>query len=190
MSKALTLLLGACLAVLLAACSSRDPALYTIAPAAGPQVSRGPKIVLLERIEIPRYLDRAQIVRSSEDYRLDLKTDDWWGEPLAPMLRRVLQQELSQRLAGSIVLSESGAVSATPDATIDLDMQRLDEDAGGNVVLQAQASVDFKGRSGLVLRSFRFTAPVATRDAAGEVAAISQAVGALADGLVAMLAGR
>jgi hypothetical protein len=42
-------------------------------------------------------------------------------------------------------------------------VQRLDEDASGNVVLQAQASVSFKGRPGPVLRSFRFvvTPPIA-----------------------------
>jgi hypothetical protein len=54
------------------------------------------------------------------------------------------------------VIGETGAVSASPDATIELNVQRLDEDAAGNVVLQAQASVSFKGRPGPVLRSFHF----------------------------------
>lgn len=184
-------LLGALgLAAGLGACTSTDPALYTIAPVAGAVQSHGPKIVLLERIEIPRYLDRSQIVRSSEDYRLDLKTNDWWGEPLRAMLRRVLQQELGQRLPASAVLTESGAVSASPDATVDLDLQRLDEDKGGNVVLQAEASVSFKGSRAPALRSFHLTAPPTAQGATGEVAAISITVGQLADGLVAMLAAR
>ena len=82
--------------------------------------------------------------------------NDWWGEPLAAMLSRVLVSELSQRLPQSVVLSESGAVSSPPDATIALNVQRLDEDAAGNLILQAQAGVSFKGRGAPALRSFRF----------------------------------
>lgn len=174
----------------LAGCSSPDPVLYTIAPAAGTVQVAGPPIVLLDRIEIPRYLDRSQIVQSSADYRIDVKSNDWWGEPVSPMLRRILRQELTQRLPRSTVLSESGAVSATPDATIDLDLQRLDQDASGSVVLEAEASLTLKGRKQPILRSFRFSVPSTQRTSAGEVAAISAAVGQLADGLAAMLAGR
>jgi hypothetical protein len=43
-----------------------------------------------------------------------------------------------------VVLSEIGAVSAAPDPTIALNVQRLDEDAVGKVVPQAQAVVNFK----------------------------------------------
>ena len=68
-------------------------------------------------------------------------------------------------------------------------MQRLDEDTSGNVVLQAQASVSFKGRTGPVLRSFRFVTPPAA-GVQGEVTAISTALGQLADGLASMLVGR
>ena len=45
--------------------------------------------------------------------------NDWWGEPLGAMLSRVLVEELGQRLPQSTVISETGAVSAPPDATID-----------------------------------------------------------------------
>jgi uncharacterized lipoprotein YmbA len=101
----------------------------------------------------------------------------------------VLTEELGQRLPQSTVIGETGAVSASPDATVELNVQRLDEDASGNVVLQAQASVSFKGRPP-VLRSFRFVVPPPTPDIHGEVTAISIAVGQLADGLASMLVGR
>jgi uncharacterized lipoprotein YmbA len=172
----------------LAACSSPDPVLYTIAPVPGPTKIGGPKVVVIERVQVANYLDRSQIVRSSEDYRVDLKSNDWWGEALASMLRRMVQQELAQRLPQSAVLSETGAVSASPDATIDLDFQRLDGDRSGNVVLQAQASVSFKGVKTPALRSFRFSVPSPTPDVRGEVSAISTAVGQLADALATMLA--
>jgi uncharacterized protein len=186
--RAVAGLLGAlALNMALGACSSPDPALYTIAPVEGTTKAGAPQIVVIERVVIAKYLDRSQIVQSSEDYRVDLKANDWWAEPLGTMLRRVLRQELALRLPRSSVLSETGAVSATPDATIDVDFQRLDANKSGSVVLQAQASVSFKNSKVPVLRSFNFTVPSATPGVAGEVPAISTAVGQLADGLASML---
>src|SRR5207244_6440347 len=141
-----TRLAALALAAAVAACSSPSPVLYTIAPAPGTTQAGGPKVIALQQIGTARYLERSQIVRSSENYRLDVMSNDWWGEPLSAMLSRVLTEELGQRLPQSTVIGETGAVSASPDATIELNMQRLDEDASGNVVLQAQASVSFKGR--------------------------------------------
>ena len=180
-------LVASALAAALAACSSPNPVLYTIAPAPGAVQSGGPKVVALQQISIARYLERSQIVRSSENYRLDVMENDWWGEPLAAMLSRVLVEELGQRLPQSTVIGESGAVTASPDATIELNVQRLDEDASGTLLLQAQASVGFKGRGAPVLRSFRFSVPPPAPDIPGEVTAISTAVGQLADGLASML---
>jgi uncharacterized lipoprotein YmbA len=103
------------------------------------------------------------------------------------MLSRVLVEELGQRLPQSTVIGESGAVTAPPDATVELNVQRLDEDATGNLLLQAQASVSLKGRGAPLLRSFRFAVPPLAPGIPGEVTAISTAVGQLADGLASML---
>lgn len=173
-------------ALALAACSSPDPVLYTLAPARGAVYGGGPRVVLLHQIAIAHYLERSQIVRSSENYRLAVLENDWWGEPLPAMLSRVLIQELGQRLPGSTVIADNGAVSAEPDATIELNIQRLDEDAAGNLVLQAQAAVR-RGNQRPALQSFRFVVPPPAPGVPGEVAAISTAVGRLADGIAPML---
>jgi hypothetical protein len=172
----------------LAGCASPSPALYTIATVQGPAQGRGPKVVVVRQIALARFLDRQQIVRSSENYRLEVLSNDWWGEPLGAMLSRVLVEELDQRLPGSAVYSESGAVSVSPDASVELNIQRLDADAAGNVVLAAQAAVVFeRRRNAPVTRSFRIVVPQPSSDVSGEVAAISAAVGQLADGLATML---
>ena len=185
-----TRLVALLLAAGLAACSSPNPDLYTIAPVQGPVQPGAPKVIVLQQISTAHYLERSQIVRSSENYRLDVMSNDWWGEPLSSMLSRVLTEELGQRLPQSTVIGETGAVSASPDATIELNVQRLDEDASGNVVLQAQASASYKGRPGPVLRSFRFVVTPPAAGIQGEVTAISTALGQLADGLASMLVGR
>jgi uncharacterized protein len=179
------------LLALLAACSSPTPKLYTISAVEGSARSGGPGIVLLQQIGLARYLERSQIVRSSENYQLDVMPNDWWGEPLAAMLSRVLVDELNQRLPGSAVLNETGALSPTADATIALNIGRLDQDAAGNLVLQAQAVVSFKGRPVPAPRSFRFAVTPRATDVRSGVAAASVAVGQLADGLASLVvAGR
>jgi hypothetical protein len=175
------------LSAALAACSSPDPVLYTLASAPGTVRAGGPRVVLVQQIAIAHYLERSQIVRSSENYRLAVMSNDWWGEPLGAMLSRVLIEELGQRLPQSTVIADNGAVSARPDATIELNIQRLDEDASGTVILQAQAAVRFTGHSQPVLRSFHFAVPPPAPGVPGEVAAISAAVGRLADGIAPML---
>ena len=62
------------LALALAACSSPPPALYTIAPVQGPAQTGAPPVVVVQTIGLARYLDRSQIVRSSEASRLDVRT--------------------------------------------------------------------------------------------------------------------
>jgi uncharacterized protein len=175
------------LAAACAACSSPSPALYTIASARGPVETGAPKVVLLRQISIARYLDRSEIVRSSENYRLEVMSNDWWGEPLGAMLNRVLVEELGQRLPQSTVIADTGAVSAKPDATVALNVERLDEDAAGNVVLQAQAAVRFAGQNEPILKRFRFVVRLPAPGVPSEVAAISTAVGELADGIAPIL---
>ena len=136
---AAALALAVTFAAALSACSSPDPALFTIATASGSVQPRSPRVVLVQQISVAHFLERSQIVRSSENYRLDVMANDWWGEPLAPMLNRVLVEELGQRLPQSTVIADNGAVTARPDATVEINIQRLDEDAAGNLVLQAQA---------------------------------------------------
>jgi uncharacterized protein len=175
------------LAIAMAACSSPAPSLYTIAPVQGPTQTGAPGVIVLQTIGLARYLDRSQIVKSSEANRLDVRNNDWWGEPLGAMLSRVLTEELTQRLPQSTVINEAGAVTASPDAVIEIDIRRLDEDASGSLILLAQANVNFKSRKSSVLRNFRIVVPPSGTGTPGLVTAISAAVGQLADGLAAIL---
>jgi uncharacterized lipoprotein YmbA len=188
MSAARRPLWGLVLLAAIAGCASPDPVLYTIAPAPGPTVGGAPRVVVVQQIALARYLERSQIVRSSENYRLEVLSNDWWGEPLAAMLGRVLVDELGQRLPQSTVLADTGAVSARADATLELNILRLDEDGSGRLVLEAQAAVRFTGHKEPVLRGFRFVVPPPAPGVPGEVSAISTAVGRLADGVAPMLA--
>src|SRR4051794_27693174 len=145
---AAVLTLGAC-------SSSQNPNLYTIAPVRGAERGNAPKLISLQQVVVARYLERSQIVRSSDGYRLDVMANDWWGEPLGSMLDRILVQDLSQRLPQSTVFSENSAIATSPDATVEVTIQRLDRNSEGAVVLQAQLGISMRRRTAPVLRSFR-----------------------------------
>ncbi len=176
--------LGLLAALPAASCASPNPLLYTLAVVSGPTHPGAPRRIELREIALAHYLQRSQIVRSSEDYRLDVLGNDWWGEQLDSMLSRVLVQELSQRLPGSTVFAENGAISATPDASVVLNVQRFDEDTTGAVLLLAQVAV---AEHVTTARNLRFSVMPASPGTAGMVAAMSTAVGELADAIAGML---
>jgi uncharacterized protein len=174
--------------VLVAACSSPNPRLYTLAPLPGTPQGSAPRIVLLHQITVARYLERPEIVRSSENYRLDVMANDTWGEPVGAMIGRVLAEDLSQRLPGTTVIGADSAISVNEDAAVSVNIRRMDMDAAHNLVLAAQASVTFSasGRKG-AMRSLNTTVPVTAAGIAAEVQAMSIALARLADEIAAML---
>jgi uncharacterized protein len=168
-------------------CASPDPKLFTIAPVPGTEQFGAPKVIALHGVGVPRYLQRSQIVRSSEGYQLDLLTNDWWGEPIDAMLGRVLAEDLTQRLPQSTIYTSSGAVTGSPQATIELELRRLDLDRGGNLLLVAQGSVSFKNRPAPDTRTFQISQPLPSPGVEGQVAATSTALAKVADRIAGML---
>jgi uncharacterized protein len=183
LSRRTTLLM---LAALPASCASPNPSLYVLADVPGATHTGAPRIIQLRAIAIPHYLERSQIVRSSEGYRMDVLSNDWWGEPLGSMMGRILVQELNQRLPGSTVYGDSGAISTPSDATIEINLQRFDLDRDGSLLLAAQIAIDGKRRS-----SRGVTIKVRPADATTQalVAAMSAAVSQFTDTIATMLAG-
>jgi uncharacterized protein len=173
--------------LLASACSSPEPVLYTIPVKPGPVLTGGPKIVQLRDIGLASYLDRREIVRTSEGYKLGVSSNQWWGETLGTMLSRVIVVGLSERLPACTVYSEGGAISADPNAVVAVNIQRLDVDDTNSLQLLAQASVAFNRPNRSAARTFRIVKPVASKDVAGQVAAIADAVAELTDGLAALL---
>ncbi len=169
-----------------AACASPNPNLYTLEAVPGQSRSGAPRTIELRAIALARYLERSQIVRSSEDFRLDVLGNDWWGEPLDAMLARVTIQNLTQRLDGSTVFSENGAISGIPEATLGINIQRMDQNRAGAVVLIAQVSVTRRASNA---RTMTITVVPPQAGTPGLVAAMSLAMGQLSDQTAGMLVG-
>jgi uncharacterized protein len=177
------------LTVVATACTSPNPTLYTLAVVPGQTRThtRAPRRIEVRAISMPHYLDRSEIVRSTEDFRLDVMGNDWWGESLDTMMGGVLVQELLQRLPGSVVFPENGAISSEPDASVEVNVQRFDADRSGAVVLMAVIAVLRHGETAAI-RPIRLRVMPTTPGTPGFVAAMSAATGQLADVIAEMLA--
>jgi uncharacterized lipoprotein YmbA len=130
------------LATALAGCgSSPEPTFYALAPTPGAAAGAPLRTVRLRHPGLPGYLDRPEIVRRESNYRLGMTASDRWGEPLDAMLARVLAEDLQDRLPGSVVYTEDGAITAEPDATVEVDVRRFDVGADGTANLRAEVAV-------------------------------------------------
>lgn len=181
-------LLGLALVGLVPACTSREPAYYTLAPVPGTPQSGGPKQVELRRIGLAGYLDRSEIVRANSAYSLRLNGAERWGEPFGDLVARILAEDLNQRLPGTSVFTSAGSITAEADATIEMDLQRFDADATGQAVLLAQVAVSRgRARASATTRVIRLTVRPTSPSTADLVAAMSTALGQLADAIATML---
>lgn len=172
----------------LLACASPDPSYYTLAAVPGASRTNGPKTVEVRRIGLAGYLDRPDIVRTGEDYRLSIARNERWGEPLDQLIGRILAEDLTNRLSGSTVFTE-GTISAASQAIVEVDVQRFDADRQGAVTLLAQIAVRPAGAGPTATtRTLRLGAPAASGSSSDVAASMSGLLGQAADVIAAMLA--
>jgi hypothetical protein len=104
------------------------------------------------------------------------------------MVGRVLAQDVEQRLAGSVVFTEDGAITADADVTLEIDVRRFEVEEEGVVDLAAEVAME-KGdaRTPAGTRSVHLRATPATGSTAALLEAMSQLLGKLADEIAAMV---
>ncbi len=172
----------------LASCRSPEPSYYTLAPSPGPAIGGAPPLVELRRPGIAGYLDRSEIVRSNSAYQLKLDSSERWGEPFSDMVARVLAEDLHNRLPGTTVFTSTGAISADTGAKIEIDLQRLDADATGQIQLLAQVAIT-RGtdRDNATAQTVRITVAAPGSSTRDYVQAMSQALGQVADRIASQL---
>lgn len=176
------------LAGVVAACSSPEPAYYTLAAVPGVAKPGGPAQVELRRLGLAGYLDRSEIVRANSPYSIRLNGAERWGEPFGDLVARILAEDLNTRLPGTSVFTSAGSITAEADAKIEMDIQRFDADASGQAVLLAQVAVSRgQARTSAATRVVRIMVQPAGPSTAELVAAMSKGLGQLADAVADML---
>ncbi|HEY1891272.1 MAG TPA: PqiC family protein [Steroidobacteraceae bacterium] len=173
----------------LAGCASSPPTRYfaldpapPAAPAAGQAAGEPVKV---DSVHIPPALDRDSMVRGESDNQLQISSQDRWAGDLGEMIRRVLTQDLSQRLPSAMVIAPQSPAPPSARGLV-LDILTFQPQAG-EVVLDADWTLVQGTQSNPVLRrSVHLTAPDAS-SAQGQAQAMSTLLGQLADGIAAQI---
>ena len=177
---------GFLLATLLAAgtsagCGSSEPDYYTLKPWPGVVQGGLPVTVRVRTPTVASFLDRDTIVRNDKDYRLKLVRDAAWGESVAKLIGSTLTADLQQRLPGSTVFAEDGAISTRPEAVVELDVSQFSEDGAGQAVIAAALSVQRPDTGTATSRLLRLGLAPSGSSTADLAAALSQLLGQVAD---------
>jgi uncharacterized lipoprotein YmbA len=109
---------------------------------------------------------------------------DRWGEPFGDIVTRILVGDLAQRLPKAQVFKADSPTATRPAAaTLQIDFSRFDPDPDGTIVLVARWTLT--AANGVIEDSNRLTAKPGSDSDADIVAAMSQALGQLADKIAA-----
>ncbi len=93
--------------------------------------------VRLDRVTLPAELDRFQLVRRVDATRLQIVENDRWAAPLEDTIRRVLSDDLADRLPPALVASPFEPAVGEKRQSLSVDIEEFYGDAACAVTLRA-----------------------------------------------------
>ena len=186
------LLLAVVLAALAGCAGASDPTrFYVLGPVDGtpatPRPASGRDLkVGVRAVELPRYLERPQIVTRASANRLELAEFHQWGAPLRLAMPTVLAENLARQLPSDQVQVFPWARTFTPDAQVLVEISQLEGALNADSTLTARWRI--LGRNGTEVRAgtSRLKEP-SGGDYESLVAAQSRLVGALSRDIAEVL---
>jgi uncharacterized lipoprotein YmbA len=181
--------LGCCLLI---ACGSSPPTrfyiLNEIAPAAAPgAAASNPVPVRVQPVAIARELDRPELVTRSGPNRVQVAGLDRWAAPLVDQIRRVLSDDLSARLPPGGVADPNEPATSDPRRLLTVAIDEFYADDSCAVSLRASWSLTTP-HAASQHGAEQIQLPASTPCAGEEAAAMSRAIGGLADRLAVAIA--
>ncbi len=162
--------------------TAAPPAVATPAAPAGLSLGVGP-------IALPGYLDRRGLVTRVEANRVEAARNDLWAEPVGGAFKSVLEEDLRLRLPDTVLRGFPWPQGATPDLAVAVDVTRFEATGAGTVELKGRWTLRLPHkRTVLVERDSSIVLPVAGSESDVVVAALSEALGRLADEIAAEVA--
>jgi uncharacterized protein len=190
--------LGTCvLAVLLATgCSlfgSADPDFYTLsssAPSVGSPIASRPELgIAVGPIEIPRYLDRPELITRDGSHRLVVNDLHRWAGSLRTDVTRVVADDLGQLLGSARVVMYPTEPRFAATYRVLLDVREFEAEAAAKVSLRARWTITaFADGRALAVEESQIDQPLASDAPEDVVAAQSSALAALAREIAARIA--
>ena len=134
-----------CLALLLlAGCGSTPPTkFYGLAPVSAPKAARnaaaeGQLVLGIGPVELPKTLDRPQIVTRRGQNEFYLAEFDHWAEPLEDNVPQVLSENLAVLVPAKRTVIYPWDRSAEVDYQVVVKVLRFDRSQGGDAVLKVR----------------------------------------------------
>ena len=183
----------------LTACASSPPTrFYALdpAPAGGRAHEAAGAPVKIDAVHIPPALDRSSMLRGQSGNQLEISSQDRWAGDLGEMIRRVLTQDLAQRLpAGMVIAPESPAPANARGIVVDIMtfQPQSSGDSSGNGSGEVRLDADWTLLQGTpsnpVLRRSTHLTAAAAASAQAQAASVSTLLGRLADSMAAAIGG-
>lgn len=173
--------LAAAALVLLAACvaSSPPPRFYRLEPVVAPAAEQSTRAVVIGPFQLADYLDRPQLVTRNGNGSVTVADFERWAGPLGANFQEVVAANVSRLLGSDHVLEFPAATIMKPERRVTGRISRLDLDAKGLAVLEAQWGVlDGDGAIVQAARRSRYEATAAGTGYSARVKALDEAIAA------------
>lgn len=173
------------LAILVSACATTpDAHFYALSTDGAPNVATSALSLAIGPVDLPRYLDRPQIVTRDGENRLRVDEFNRWGGSLEEEIHRVLASRLGSRLGTQRIYTYPSRIVAATDYRVALEISVFDGTLGGQVRLDAAWSlIDDRTADVLTVQRVQYTGRAAGVDYGAYAAALSGLLRQMADDL-------
>ena len=180
---------------LLAGCAgSPSTHFYTLDPVSAPasaltaNPTQSHRLIVVGQVQLPPALDRLSVVTRSGPDQLAISDENRWAAPLDDIVRHTLSADLAARMPPGRVLAPGDPVPASGARSLIVDVQDFLPDER-HVTLNARWTLlDGTPPRPVLTRREMIDITAASPTTAAEIAAMSRALGALADRIAAQLA--
>ncbi|MFZ1886530.1 MAG: PqiC family protein [Candidatus Binataceae bacterium] len=162
--------------------------LSPIAAASSPSAGSNAMVIGIGPIKLPDYLERQEIVTRVAPNRMVLSGTDRWAEGLDGNFTQVFAQDLGATLGTQRIVFFPWYQTATIDYQVQLDVYRFESDGSGTVTLTAHWQILDRGGKLLYVTDSTFTTTAASPGTTAIVAAMSTALGNLAQEIASKIA--
>lgn len=160
-----------------------QPEFFTLSPAAGatatPVATRPELGLALGQIELPRYLDRDELVTRSGPHELEVWGGVRWGGSLRTDIQRVVADDLGQLLGTARIAVYPVEARFPVRYRVLLDLLEFGGPRGGPVTLRARWTIAASDGAALAVGESAVQQPLASASWEDYVAAHSAALGAV-----------
>jgi uncharacterized protein len=147
------------------------------------------RIIAVQTVRLPEYLNQKGIVTRTEANELDVAANSQWAGALDDNITKVIVADLSRLLGTTGIVAYPVSAALPVDRVVQIDISRFEAESGGNVRLSAQWIIfGDGGRSYVQIDGGSYSASASDGDYRSIAAAMSRALSDLSRDIATSLA--